>query len=109
MSTESGHLTEIEYKAALASLRKVGWEVEERQRYNRLVELHFRKREAGHEPPRPADALSVREAARRLQINPRRIWSQAHKQNIRIWGTEKHLHVSLDEVRRYVREEDGQP
>lgn len=65
---------------------------------------HFAERDAGREPPPPRDAISVREGARLVNVNARRVLYWIERRYLRVWGSEKNYRVSLAELRACARE-----
>jgi hypothetical protein len=68
------------------------------QRRERDLLRHYRERDAGREPPRPADLLPVADAARRVHVEQQKVHYWIRNRDLRVWGMPKHYRVSLAEL-----------
>jgi hypothetical protein len=108
--TNNEPVTEYSRMRAVAWIlhRRLRDESEERdQRRERDLARHYRERDAGRDPLRAADLLSVLDGAERVGVKPEKVHHWIRKRELRVWGIPKHYRVSLTELYGIRRIGDG--
>jgi hypothetical protein len=76
------------------------WAEAENTKHERQLNAHFAERDAGREPLKPVDLVSVSDGAERVGVKPQQVHHWIRNWEIRVWGIPKHYRVSLAELKQ---------